>query len=602
MRKIKKYRFALYLMVLQLLPIPGRSQGIEITPGGTISVTSAATFELNNQGFVNNGAYSKGTETITFSGTASKTISGSSNTEIYNLSVTNTGGITTQLDLLTTNNLSIASGSKFTIDAGKVVQATGTLTNSAGNEGLVIKSTSDAANGSGSLINSTSGVSATVERWMSGDLWHLISPAATGGETVAQFVGATQNSNLIARNSANFGLATYTENDDTWDYYKISGANTSGQFGYPGEGYQILRMLESGTGKGNPAYDGAVSFKGTLAAGNKSIGIANSHNGWNLIGNPYPCAMNVDEFLDANSASIDTGYLAIYVSTIEDVVTYGYTAINYSSNFRLSSGEGFFVKSAGTKTVNFTPAMKSATSDAFKSATIEYPTIKLMVETETEKMSTIVRYVDGMTNGLDPGWDAGLFNNGPTPLSVFTHLVNDNGTDFAIQCLPDNNYENLVVPVGLVAAKGTSVTFKALTTNFPQDYSVYLEDRNTGSFYCLDDLDKGYTLILNENSKGTGRFYLYTSHGEPDIPAEWYKNLKFVALPQQQIIRISGTVNLPAKAVIYDITGRIISSQSLLDLEENDIQLLNANSGIYLLKIESNMNQFTEKIRWINNN
>ena len=502
---------------------------------------------------------------------------------------------------VTCRNLTIESGSVLTITGSGALAVSDSIINNGGTAGLVIQSTSDAAGTTGSLFNGTAGVAATVERWMTGDLWHLISSAATGGQTVAEFVGTTQNSNLIARNSANFGLAPYTENDDTWDYYKISGANTSGQFGYPGEGYQILRMLESGTGKGNPAYDGAVSFKGTLAAGNKSIGIANSHNGWNLIGNPYPCAMNVDEFLDANSASINSGYLAIYVSTIEDVDTYGYTAINYSSNFRLSSGEGFFVKSAGTNTVNFTPVMKSATSDAFKSAAIDYPAIKLTVETATEKMSTIVRYVEGMTNGLDPGWDAGLFNNGPAPLSLFTHLVEDNGTDFAIQCLPDNNYENLVVPVGLVAAKGTSVTFKALATNFPQDYSVYLEDRNTSSFYCLDDFDKGYSLILNENSKATGRFYLYTSHGKPEIPFDWIKNLKIVVLPQQQIVRILGAVSLPAKAVIYDITGRIITSKSLTGLEKNEIQLTNSKSGIYLLKIESNMKQFTEKIRWIKN-
>jgi len=505
-------------------------------------------------------------------------------------------------DAITCHNLTINSGSVLTITSSGALTVANTISNNAGAAGLVIQATSDAAGTTGTLLNNNSAVSATVQRWMSGDLWHLISPAATGGQTVSDFVGTAPNANQIARNTTNFGLAPYTESNDSWNYYLVSGSNTSGTFGVPGKGFQVLRATGAGTGQGNdPADDGNVSFVGTLAAGNQSIGIAQTGNGWNLIGNPYPCALDVIKFLTANSAIINPSYLAIYVSDIGDVSTYGYTAINNSSSFELSSGEGFFVKSAsGMQSVSFTTAMKSATSNAFKSAPLLFPAITLSAETGTDKMSTSVKYVSGMTTGLDPGWDAGMFNNGPVPFSLFTRLVQDNGVDFAIQCLPDNNYENLVVPVGLVAAGGSTVTFKAVADNLPSNLKVYLEDRSAGIFTRLDD-GSVYSVVLGSATQGAGRFYIHTAESIAITPMAPKPDLKVIPMPQSQLIRVLGAIDLPARALIYDMTGRIVNEMTLTGQDLNDIPLVNASTGLYLLKIESDKALVSEKIRWIKN-
>lgn len=515
-----------------------------------------------------------------------------------------TGTYQPQVDeAITCHNLTINSGSVLTITGSGALTVTNTITNSAGSAGLVIEATSDAAGTTGSLLNDNSAVSATVQRWMTGDLWHLISPAATGGQTVSDFVGTTPNANLIARNTTNYGLSPYTESNDSWNYYLVSGSNTSGTFGVPGKGFQVLRATGAGTGQGNdPADNGVVSFVGTLAAGNQTIGIAQTGNGWNLIGNPYPCALDVIGFLTTNSTYINPSYLAIYVSDIGDISTYGYTAINNSSSFELSSGEGFFVKSAsgGMHSVSFTTAMKSAASNAFKSAPMLYPAVTLSASSGTDKMSTSVKYISGMTTGLDPGWDAGLFNNGPVPFSLFTHLVQDNGVDFAIQCLPDTGYEKLAVPVGLVAMGGSTVTFKAVADNLPSNLKVYLEDRKTGIFTRLDD-GSVYSVTLGSASQGAGRFYLHTAESIAVTPVAPKTDLKVIPMPQSQIIRVLGAINLPARASIYDMTGRIITEMTLTGQDLNDIPLVNASTGLYLLKIESDKALVSEKIRWIKN-
>ena len=494
-------------------------------------------------------------------------------------------------------DITIQTGAVVTVASGKVLRVYGTITNNSGVPGLVIKSTSDVAGGTGSLINSTSGVLGTVERYVSGDYWHLISPASTGGETLANFVGVTQNDNLVARNATNYGLAPYLETTNLWDYYKVSGSNTSGLFGTPAKGYQVLRSTGTGTGKGTGGGNGILTFKGTLAATDQSIAIQKTVDGWNLIGNPYPCGLDVEAFLTANASVLDQSYLRIYVSKIEDITTHGYDP--NTTGLKLASGEGFFVKAkAGGGTINFTTAMKSVVPDAFKSGISGYPIIQLTADNGTEKLGTTIQYISGLSRGLDPGKDAGLFNGLESPFNLFTRLVEDNGVDFTIQALPDNNYETMVVPVGLVAGKGATVTFKASATNLPAGYKVVLEDKETNTFTRLDEANSSYTVSLEAAANGTGRFYLHTTEIVSAIDESLMSDVKVVPMPEQDLVRIIGNFDLPAKAMVYDMNGKLVATSMLTSQIENNIQLSYCATGVYLLKVDSGKDVKTVKFVW----
>ena len=536
---------------------------------------------------------------ITMNGSSAQNIQGGTATiALGGLTISNTNGVTLY-NHATTAALNISSGA-FTVIAGKSVTATGNTTLGSA-ECLVLKSDE---NGTASFIdNGTISGSGTAkaERWMTGDLWHLISPTATG-QSAADFI--TNPTNGIASNTNNYGLAPYNESTDNWDYFQVAGID--GDLDTPGKGYQVLRATGVGTGQGNADDNGIVSFTGTLAAGNVSIGITKTvnHFGWNLIGNPYPCGLDVKLFLDANSSLIDQinpSFLAIYIADIENITDYGYTPVNYvaSADLKLASGEAFFVKSKNsTGTINFTAAMKTHASSAFKSAVIQNG-FNLVAESGGDKMSTTVKYIPQMTAGLDPGWDAGLFYNGEdSPLSLFTRLVGDNGVDFTIQCLPDFDYENLVVPVGIKAKQGATVNFSLANVTVPVGYKVFLEDKVNRKFTRLDEKGSSYSVQINTAGNGTGRFFLHTKQEITGMKDGLSNDIVVIPIPQHSIIRVSGLVNLPAQASVYDMNGRMIAIKNLTGLNENEIPLQGVSNGIYLIKIKSDKETTLSKFSW----
>jgi surface protein len=563
--------------------LTGAPKNWTITDGGNVGIIwdGSESIEWNNAANWSCNTVPTATDNVT--------IPHVTNDPVVNLAPASTG---------VCNNLTIELGAVLTIPAGKALTVNGTLTNNAGITGLIVQSTSDASTGTGALINGTAGVLGTVERWMSGDLWHLISPAATAGETVASFVDLANN-NLVARNANNFALAPWLESTGKWDYYKVSGSNTSGQFGTPAKGYQVMRATNAGTGIGGGVDGGKLTFKGTLAAANLNIAVTKSLYGWNLVGNPYPCALDITKFLTENTALLDQSYVAIYVSNIADVAAKGYSPVLGADGLKLAPGEGFFVKTkTGGGTVNFTTVMKSNVSAAFKAATVDIPTIRLTVEDGNAKLGTTVEYKGGATKGLDPGKDAGLFNGTASSFSLFTRLIEDNGVDFTVQSLPDNNLESMVVPIGLVADKGAMVTFKASAANLPAGYKVVLEDKETATFTRLDETNSSYTVSLAAATLGTGRFYLHTTEIVSAIDESLLSEVKVVPIPEQNLVRIVGNFDLPAKAMVYDMNGKLVATLSLASQIENNIPLTNCATGVYLLKVESGKGVETVKFLW----
>ncbi|MEA3444279.1 MAG: hypothetical protein U9R19_06070, partial [Bacteroidota bacterium] len=172
-----------------------------------------------------------------------------------------------------THSMLIGFGSVLSIEAEKSLTVNNTLTNNAGNSGLVLKSD---ATGNGSLIFSGTGPEATIERYIelysgSNNGWHLISSSMSGNVTVAGtgFVPTSGDDDLFR----------FDEEFNEWKNYLVS------TFAFAeGQGYLIARKT---TTTGN--------ITGTLLASDKTftnLSFSSSQgNGWHLLGNPFSSAI-----------------------------------------------------------------------------------------------------------------------------------------------------------------------------------------------------------------------------------------------------------------------------------------------------------------------
>ena len=420
----------------------------------------------------------------------------------------------------TCNNILIASSASITILSTGKFDVGGSITNNHGANGLIIRS-SGTQTGSMIVLGATIG-SGTVERYTINDRWYLISPPAN--KTVKGFLADNWNipywqniegdANTI---TDNYAFAQYLTASNIWGSYFSDTNMGSGKVNETvlmgkGTGYKIRTVDDN--------RSPVLIFKGELNVGSVAIPVThgigdNSNNSWNCVGNPYTSAICLnsaarptDNLLDANidapnTKSVDRNYGAIYYWK-DDGSIKTYESINKSDGESYAQvGQAFFIKgNISDNSLNFTPAMQVHKNEVLlKSATTPHPQIQLVTTINNAAYATKIRFIDGTTNGLDVGYDAGLFRADPN-FALYTRLVEDNGVNFQLQCLPPTGYNKLVIPIGIDSKAGGEIVFTVQTVQLDTDCKVILEDKLTNTF---TDLSKdSYKAYVAANTAGTG--------------------------------------------------------------------------------------------------
>ncbi len=460
------------------------------------------------------------------------------------------------------------SATDVTIPSGKTAvvspTATATCNNLSVTGNLTIQSS---GSGTGSLIvTGTATGSVDCQRYMTNGKWHLISPTASG-QTVAAFLTANTN---ISTSGTSRGMMDYNTLGNNWNsYYQTSGA--------PG-------TMTAGKGYATRiTTDGAITYTGTLTTGTKTVALTTTGQGWNCVGNPYASAISMNttanatnNFITVNSSNLDPSYACIYVwdedatytgqSCYKVICNSGYsTSKTILAQNYVAPGQGFFVKANSSATnISFTSAMQSSqpgTVFRVPVSTDSWPGITLIATNASTSSSAAIAFNANMTCGLDPTYDAGLLR-GTDGLSLYTRLLEDNGVDFAIQCLPED-YNNLTITVGIDSKTGGELTFSAETIGLPQACKLILEDKAKGTFTSLAD-GKSYTTTVVEGAAGVGRFYL---HAGSDVSTEVaeisQESGSLKAYMGNGTIVIEGEVSGRAIATLYNLQGQILRVNTL---------------------------------------
>ncbi len=418
--------------------------------------------------------------------------------------------------------------------------------------------------------------------FVDGDLkgWFLMGAPVASQDYDDSFVTA----NDIAVKGSNRGISTYNTTTDNWVYHQ--GA-TSGTFA-AGTGYSVKRGSSSGT----------VSFTGTVNVDDAGVSVPLSNTGsrFNLLGNPYTAYLSSATFLDNEVGISDSKTMWVYNKNLG---TNGqYEPKTVLQNFIIAPGQGFFVQANAVTpgSFNFSEANQSHNgTDTFQKTANVQGEITLSMTDGTINNYGKVYYVNKATKSLDIGYEGELFSGQTNDFAIYTHLVSNNvGKKYQVQSLPNSDYENMIVPVGIKAAAGKEITISATSLNLPENIKVYLEDRAMNVVTDLNSAD--YKVTLNSALDGVGRFFLRTSASS--VLSTDTNTLSGISIykTNNATLKIVGLQQGTSNVKLFNILGKQILNNSFEATGAKEISLPKLATGVYIVQLETAAGKLNKKI------
>jgi len=343
------------------------------------------------------------------------------------------------------------------------------------------------------------------------------------------------------------------------------------------------------TGKANNGTILTPIARGTYSGPNYFNGgtkVTNSDDNWNLIGNPYPSAIDAIKFLKDNT-DLD-GYVRVWthstpISNSNSNPFYGNFTYNYSSSDYLTingtgtsrpgaqsvvgAGQGFFVKMndnslSTTANATFTNSMRGTTvantqfyrnSNASDTEeTTESHRIWLNLVNPAQVASgMLVGYVTEATNGVDRMFDA------ETKLKSNFELysvVEDQFFTIQGRALPFSNTDE--VPLGFSADQAGIYTFglTAVDGLFEADQAIYIQDLQLGITHNLKESTYSFTTDAgNYNNRFVLKFNNETLGNEDFITNN-------VTVYTNESINISAPNQVIKSVRVHDLLGRVLGT------------------------------------------
>lgn len=482
------------------------------------------------------------------------------------LKLTNSGtGCVCIDDLREVNgDITIETNSKLTIDYTGRLTMNGTLTNNGGNANLIIKGDNT---GSGSMIYNSS-INGTYNQYITDDVWHLIGiPVNKGtGATLGAFNPASGDGYMRAYETGNsdWGNYMFTETDQL----------------NVGQGYEYWTTVNN-----------TVSLTGTFNTGNVNLTMSSSGNQYNLLANPYPCAIDWESVADKTHALSQSVYY--YANTAG---TNGYAVYNGSTNSGsygatqyIPPFQGFFVEQTSATDMDFSNSNKAHPNKAFYKSVEEegiYDRIRLQLTQDTLWSETVIVHSDEATNDYDEMVDTKMLpNNYIVAPEIYSIAGDENIMINGIGDYP------AVVPLELniIQSGKVAITLTEMS-DMLESTRITLEDKENNMFYILDDNFQGISFEV-DSAIISDRFFVHyanvsNTNEENSIETEIYSYNKVVYISK---------LNEDADVRIYNMLGQQVYSGRIQNQEMNRIQL-DQPKGYYIINIQTDENLVNRKL------
>ncbi|MEO1023284.1 MAG: T9SS type A sorting domain-containing protein [Bacteroidota bacterium] len=435
--------------------------------------------------------------------------------------------------------------------------------------------------------------------------WRLIaSPVSTltlndvlGGLWTQGFTGADATAG-----ASNVYTYDETDTDADADSGFVSVTDQSSTMG-SADGYAVYVFQDDdfGTGGIQGDFPKTISFSGTAPSADvaKSFSFTSSgsasEDGWNLSGNPFGAATNVDDLNFASFADLNN-FVYVYRNG-------AYASLDASGTVTTDTvavGEGFFVKVDAAVSYTFPVA------SAPKSRVFENRNIKFALTHGDFANSATVRFHEMGAFGQE-NFDA--YYLGSLDASYVGLYSVEDDIRLQVNSFPFDLDQELSVPLTIDGTEtGTFELSWEAPTNFPSDWSLTLVDTQSDTeldlttessytFEVSDIVDNRFNLVVtpaqttvsNEEEVTVERFALDQNYPNPFNPTT---NIRYT-------VPNSGLVNVSIYNVMGQKVATLVNTTQSAGTYTATWNAASSASGIYYYRLESAGQSITRQMTLI---
>lgn len=426
--------------------------------------------------------------------------------------------------------------------------------------------------------------------------WNPTLPNSNGGQgDYVNANGATMGTGVgyLVRGSSSFGLPATNINST------FTGRPNNGTINVP-------------VSRGN--------YTGTGYSGNNNVLITNLDDNYNLIGNPYPSAINALKFISDN-ASVIRGNVQLwkhgsspaanngttYTNPFYGTYTYNYSASDYVTinnsgtsipgfSENIKAGQAFFVEMldgpTDTQDISFNNAQRRDgtgipyANDAFyrssnqqenTSENLERHRIWLDIKDVNDISETaLVGYIEGATMEDDSSYDAFA-----TALNMGIYSLIDNQS-YIIQgrSLPFDDNDQISIGFNVPAAGNYSIGINTADGLFLGSQDIYLKDELLNIYHDLKVNPYSFTATVGVHND---RFKLvYRNTVLSNITFD--KNEIQIAKNRNSLEIVSGN-EIMENVKVYDIRGRLLAERNKINNNAISIDMNNVEDQVLIINI-----------------
>ncbi len=390
---------------------------------------------------------------------------------------------------------------------------------------------------------------------------------------------------------------------NTWSYVAASSTMTTA-VGYIIRTPDVAPFNVTTTNVFNGQFYG-VPNNGTITT---PIAVTAS-NDLNLIGNPYPSAVDADSFLNYNkiaSGGVLSGTMYFWTHNTS-VTNYNYAYSDYASynltggvgtiassspcsgcnnsvpNGKVGAGQSFFIQGLASGLATFTNAMRfGVNTQFFKNNTVatNSTTSKSRIWLDISNdlghyKQLLVGYISGATNDYDNDFDGAIVDAG-NPIMIYS-ILNDKKLSIQGRAPFDTNDS---IPIGYKSLNAGAYTIKL--SNFDgifNENDVYLEDTMLHICHNLKNGDYTFT-----TTAGTfdNRFILRYTNTTLSNSLFNNSNASVVVYGNNNGIHVVSNADAISSIMVYDLQGRII--EKFENINATSFVFKSANNQVLIIK------------------